>query len=314
MKNYSIAIVAIIIFIACGNSISEKQNNEVASNEKQETTHEGEILLKKNCQFCHHPTKEKGRIAPPMAYVKEHYIKEGTSQEEFTTAFIDFINEPTKEKAKMRGAVANFGLMPKQSYPRETLEKIADYIYNFDLESPENPHRKNHGRNKHSKQQNYEEIGLEYALSTKSVLGSNLMSKIKSEGTIAALEFCNIHAIPLTDSMSQVHQATIKRVSDRPRNQNNRANIKELALIEQFKQKAASNEEQKAVLVQEDGKVYFYFPILTNSMCLQCHGKENVTIQKLTLEKIATLYPDDEATGYSENELRGLWKVIFDQK
>ncbi len=38
----------------------------------------------------------------------------------------------------MSEAVANFGLMPKQSHSKEMLEKIADYIYNNELESPEN--------------------------------------------------------------------------------------------------------------------------------------------------------------------------------
>jgi Protein of unknown function (DUF3365) len=57
-----------------------------------------------------------------------------------------------------------------------------------------------------------------------------------------------------------------------------------------------------------------YYPILTNAMCLQCHGKPNVDISITTLDKIHALYPDDRATGYVVNELRGLWVVEMDKK
>ncbi len=129
-----ILLIGIIASIACSNISS--QETEISASADLNEKQEGEILLKRKCQFCHHPTK--GKIAPPMADVKAYYIKEGTTQVEFTADFINFILEPTKKKAKMSEAVANFGLMPKQSHSKEMLEKIADYIYNNELESPEN--------------------------------------------------------------------------------------------------------------------------------------------------------------------------------
>ena len=44
-------------------------------------------------------------------------------------------------------------------------------------------------------------------------------------------------------------------------------------------------------------------------MCLQCHGEKGKNIQPKTLEKIAQLYPNDLATGYKENEVRGLISI-----
>lgn len=46
------------------------------------------------------------------------------------------------------------------------------------------------------------------------------MTAIQQKGTIAALDFCNVQAIPLTNSMSTHYNAVIKRVSDRNRNPN----------------------------------------------------------------------------------------------
>jgi hypothetical protein len=49
-------------------------------------------------------------------------------------------------------------------------------------------------------------------------------------------------------------------------------------------------------------------------MCLQCHGIPNNQILPTTLSKIKELYPTDKATGYGENELRGIWVIEMDKK
>lgn len=319
MKKYLFAIIGIATFMACNQVV--KNNEQVSQNEEQETVHEGEILLQKNCYVCHSPTAKTGRIAPPMQYVKEHYIKEGTTEEEFTASFIEFIKHPTKASAKMPGAVANFGLMPQQAFPEETLKKIANYIYNNEIEGPgdfkkhKKKHSKGQGKNKGGNQSSEitkAERGLEYALSTKAVLGKNLMGKIQSEGTIGALDFCNINAITLTDSMAKVQHALISRVTDKPRNQDNLASKEELSTINFFKQRASEGAEPESVISEKDGKTTFYFPIITNSMCMQCHGTPGVEIENSTLAKIEGYYPADKATGYAVNEVRGMWKVVFD--
>lgn len=43
-------------------------------------------------------------------------------------------------------------------------------------------------------------------------------------------------------------------------------------------------------------------------MCLQCHGSEK-DIKPETLAKIKSLYPNDKAIGYQENEMRGLMVI-----
>ena len=80
----------------------------------------------------------------------------------------------------------------------------------------------------------YGDLGLKYALSTKAQLGKNLLRAIKEKGTDGAVEFCKIEAMKLTDSMSVMHNAIIKRVSDRPRNPKNFANTNELGHITVF--------------------------------------------------------------------------------
>lgn len=164
-----------------------------------------------------------------------------------------------------------------------------------------------------SRKPSYAERGLAYATTTKAVLGKNLMAAIQNKGIVEAIVFCNEKAYPLTDSVAMSHHVNIKRVSDKPRNENNQANVEELELIETFK-KVISNQEITVPIVKElDDKIQVFYPIITNPMCLQCHGKPNETIEKATLKKIKTLYPKDQAIGYNVNEVRGIWTVTFDK-
>ncbi len=159
----------------------------------------------------------------------------------------------------------------------------------------------------------YGERGLKYALTTKAVLGKNLMRTIQKKGTLEALAFCNERAYSLTDSMAVVHNSTIKRVSDKPRNPNNKANVEELEYIKTFKKVVANSEEASPIVKEMDNNVRVYYPITTNPMCLQCHGKPNETLENSTLAKIKRLYPMDKAIGYDVNEVRGIWTITFNK-
>ena len=153
------------------------------------------------------------------------------------------------------------------------------------------------------------EILQKYALETKGVLGKNLMNAINTQGTEKAIEFCSTKAIVLTDSMSIAFNASIKRVSDKPRNPINMANDNETAFINELKQKISKGEKMTPKFTESDGKITGYFPIETNAMCLQCHGSKDLDIKPNVLKKIAQLYPKDQATGYKENQIRGIFVV-----
>jgi len=159
---------------------------------------------------------------------------------------------------------------------------------------------------------NYTKLGLDYAMSTKAILGKNLMSTIQAEGTEKALTFCNQRAYPLTDSMATVLNAKIKRVSDQERNPQNVANETELEFITKGKESLASGNKISPQVQEIDGKMVGYYPIITNQMCLQCHGNTESQITTATLNKINELYPNDKATGYFENQLRGIWVIEMD--
>lgn len=336
MKLYIILISSLFFLQGCK---EHKEPYLAKSSMETQEEHPGKKLMETNCYVCHSPTATmEDRIGPPMIAVKKHYISENTSKEEFITNIQNWIKNPNEEDARMFGAVKKFGVMPKTIYPVETINQIADYMFDNEIEQPEwfeshfNEEKgmgkgkgMGHGKGKGIGMQNkqtsvndqdlsYEERGLKYAMGTKAVLGKNLMETIQNKGTLAAVEFCNVKAYPLTDSMSVVYNAQIKRVSDKPRNPENQANSKELQHIETFKKMMVINEELKPILEENDDDVNFYYPITTNSMCLQCHGTPDRELDTEAYKTIKVLYPKDMAIGYGVNEVRGIWRINFNRE
>ena len=148
-------------------------------------------------------------------------------------------------------------------------------------------------------------------MSTKQQLGKNLMNAIKTKGTPNAIAFCNVHAYPITDSLAKIYNLSIKRVTDKPRNIDNMANEAELAHIETFKNALAEGKELESIVNETDEMVNFYYPIVTNGMCLQCHGEPNKEIDEATLTQLNKLYPDDKARGYALGQVRGIWSISW---
>jgi len=207
--------------------------------------------------------------------------------------------------------------MPKMNFNERQITNIAHYIYDTELEKPD--WFENHYQNEKGKYKNAVapktplEEGLNYAMQTKGVLGKNLMTAIKSQGTEHALSFCSEKAYPLTDSMGVALGTQIKRVSDLNRNPDNRANQQEMLYITEAKNKLLRGEKLTPQMQEIGGQMVGYYPITTNQMCLQCHGSPESDIKPNTLTKIESLYPDDKAVGYGENELRGIWVVEMEK-
>lgn len=360
MKNHiSILPIAffLLLLVSCNDSKKANYSNQTAVEAKTTSytasNHPGKKLIETKCYVCHNPsTGHDSRIAPPMVAIKSHYLTDETTKEEFTNVIWSFVQQPSKEKAKMRGAIKRFGIMPYQPFSKEDIKLIADYMYDFKIDEPEwfkeHIEEESNGKMKHrnsgkkddssagvhtelsrsaksslrdSRPEGEQSVkaktpahrGQEYALNTKKELGKNLMGTIQKKGTLEAVTFCNKQAYPITDSMAVAQNASIRRVSDQPRNPDNQANAKELGIIAQFKKAIANNQEYEPVTEIENGTVKFYAPITTNSMCLQCHGSPEKDIEPIVLTALTNLYPEDKALGYAINEVRGIWSITYKQ-
>ena len=158
------------------------------------------------------------------------------------------------------------------------------------------------------------EQGLNFVLQTQTVLAESLINEINTQGTVRALAFCSANAFTLTDSMALALNIQIKRVSDKPRNPNNKANKQESIYITKSKELLAKSEKIKPEMTETKGKMVGYYPIMTNQICMQCHGNQNTEVLSETLLQINKLYPNDKGIDYKINELRGIWVVEMNKK
>lgn len=155
-------------------------------------------------------------------------------------------------------------------------------------------------------------LGKSYAMKTQKVLGGQLKAAMKEGGPAHAIDYCNLNAITLTDSMAVAQGVEIKRVSDRNRNPKNMASAEEWAYIQQVQEALAVGKEAVPFAKVDGRKFTGYYPIVTQAICLNCHGEVGTQIAAETAAILAERYPKDKATGYGLNEVRGLWVVNYE--
>ncbi len=316
MKKVLLIILGMFLVVSCVDKKTQDKPELKVKDTKKLV--DGFRLLENNCFSCHNPNiAVSSKIAPSFAEIKEAYLKEKVTQTQFEEKLIKFINNPTKENSIVKGAIGKYGVMPKLSYNDNQIKAIAYYIYNMNVGTAnwyKNEYQKEkENLSKHKEVLSPMQEGKALVMKTKSVLGKNLLGAIKSKGAEGALVFCSEKAVVLTDSMSVKLNAKIKRVSDKNRNPNNKATGSALEYILATKQILKDGGKPKPKLITVDGKQIKYYPIMTNKMCMQCHGKPKADIKPKTQRKIDLLYPNDKAFGYTENELRGIWIVETDK-
>jgi hypothetical protein len=142
---------------------------------------------------------------------------------------------------------------------------------------------------------------------------SNALGTAMTRGGIPhAIEYCNTVAIELTDSVSTQYEVKVRRASHKPRNPNNRANEMEMASIEAYMQMISDGAELTPRLAFQENSVIYHAPLrLVTFTCLSCHGNTNEDILEEDYTIIKKHYPNDEATGFELDELRGIWSVTF---
>ena len=143
-------------------------------------------------------------------------------------------------------------------------------------------------------------------------LKTELVSAMQAGGPLAAIEVCHLKAPAIADSVSAEKGLQVSRVSERNRNPDNAPNAWQAAVLSDFEERIEGGEDAAGLAWQqtvevEGGREYrFMKAIPTDGVCLACHGK---SIDAGVAEKLAELYPDDKATGFSQGDLRGAFVV-----
>ena len=154
--------------------------------------------------------------------------------------------------------------------------------------------------------------GANIAQSTFKVMSGELKAAMKKGGVQNAIEYCNVNAYPISDSLADFYNANIKRTSLQFRNPLNRPDSSEIEVIVAYKESLLSGEPMKPMVKVENGKSHFYAPIVTQALCLKCHGIPGIDIGDSDYSFIKSKYPNDMAIGFAEGDLRGIWSISLD--
>lgn len=159
------------------------------------------------------------------------------------------------------------------------------------------------------------EQGRFLAQTAQESLITTLQAAIAHEGIEGAVRYCNLQALPLMDSLSKTHKATIGRTSLQLRNPANAPTELEQQLLEAYHYNAEENLPLDDNVQKIDQQYLLYTKpiVLGSELCLNCHGQAG-DIQPEVLQRIERLYPGDQARGYKKEEIRGMWSIRFERK
>ena len=154
--------------------------------------------------------------------------------------------------------------------------------------------------------------GAAIAIQTQVELGKALKAALEKGGPENAIEFCNLEALRITDSIASSEEVIVKRLAKKNRNPKNEMDEVESKIFKQyiFDYLNKRNLDPRIALNSEGHPVY-YKPIITNNMCLTCHGTPGSTMSNDLAGKIREIYPDDKAINFEDGQPRGMWAITF---
>lgn len=144
-------------------------------------------------------------------------------------------------------------------------------------------------------------------------LQGELLAAMKAGGPANAISVCNEKAPAIAAAHASASGWSVARSSHRLRNPENAPDAFTAAVIEDFVAREAAGEPAKSLsraeIVEEGGQKVFRFvkAIPTSQPCLNCHGGDDVKPE--VVAKLAELYPDDAARGFSVDQMRGVFTL-----
>lgn len=136
----------------------------------------------------------------------------------------------------------------------------------------------------------------------------HLEETLAEQGPAGATQVCRQLAPEIGAAIAAETGWEIRRTAFRVRNPDNRPNEQELAVLRGYQARVAAGQSMAAMetiqLVVRDGRTHVHYmrAVPTYDTCLACHG---ANLAPEVAAAIAQSYPEDEAVGFAEGDLRG---------
>jgi len=152
----------------------------------------------------------------------------------------------------------------------------------------------------------------EEGISAIKALGGTLKSELKERlkkdpSGVTAVSFCADSAVKITKEVNGRLPAnvTVRRTALKIRNRDNAPDETDKKVMDELAKGIAAKQISPSSIkvVETNGVTRVYKPLITQKVCLKCHGSE---ISPEISQIIKKHYPEDQATGFKEGDLRGV--------
>ncbi len=160
----------------------------------------------------------------------------------------------------------------------------------------------------------YKEKGAMISGSLISAMQIELKRELMAGGPVGAVDYCNLRALELTDSLARAHGVQLRRVSEKLRNPLNAPDLADARALRVFRSHVDMSTPPAEVMQKfhrgQREIVRYYKPLFVAAPCMNCHGDAAGFSGDLSAA-LQERYPADQATGYSPGDWRGLLRVEF---
>lgn len=143
------------------------------------------------------------------------------------------------------------------------------------------------------------------ALQLGKALKATLVTAIQQGGINNGITACSLRAPKISLALQNSQDTQVGRTSLKLRNSNNAPDDWEQTELHHY---TNSKKRESYKFVQLNGKpaIRYMKAITTKGVCLNCHGEK---LNPSVNQTLAQLYPDDKATGYRLNDIRGAFTI-----
>ncbi|QNN24804.1 DUF3365 domain-containing protein [Planctomycetales bacterium ZRK34] len=150
-----------------------------------------------------------------------------------------------------------------------------------------------------------QKLQRDIAVDAQIAMGKQLMKKLNTtlatQGPAETINVCKLEAPDIAQGVSITESLAIGRTSFKLRNPANAPPPWASAYVKQ-------RVEQPTFLTNHDGRFAALLPIRMQAICLNCHGDRDKLAPNVTAA-LASQYPQDQATGFALDDLRGWFWV-----
>ncbi len=151
--------------------------------------------------------------------------------------------------------------------------------------------------------------GVKYIKMMGKTLKGEMKKRMKDDPTgLQAAYMCSKSAQDITAKVNSKYPKGVRvyRTALKYRNEKNKPDATDIEVMQKInKQIEDGSFKKKPIVVKLDNKTRVYVPLITEKVCLKCHGDPKNMNEKVK-QTISSKYPNDKAIGFKEGSLRGV--------